>query len=342
MLGAGVIGLTTASVLLDRGFDVTVRAAESWPRACSAAAGGVWFPILAGDPSLTPPGYADRMERWTSSSWRRYEPKVGASWGVRWITNHELFASPTEPEDYLRKLLPDFEATGDENLPAGFTHRWSFRTFLIESPVFLRRLLAALRSEGVRSVVQRFGDVEQIESIDADVVVNCTGLGSRSLFGDRALRGIRGFQVLHAPVRLPYVIVADEFSAMPRRDALALGSLFLDDPEGTNEVALRERALDRIWKTVGSWTARPGGIGIPPGTLDAASVRRVVTGVRPYRDGGVRLEAEDLAATTIVHNYGHGGSGYTIAWGCADECADICAEVVSLRSRRRTQPRRSA
>src|SRR5262245_56902897 len=36
---------------------------------------------------------------------------------------------------------------------------------------------------------------------------------------------------------------------------------------------------------------------------------------RPYRAGGARIETERLGRKTIVHNYGHGGSGWSLSWG---------------------------
>jgi glycine/D-amino acid oxidase-like deaminating enzyme len=53
--------------------------------------------------------------------------------------------------------------------------------------------------------------------------------------------------------------------------------------------------------------------------LSDARVLRFTAGLRPYRAGGVRLELERLGDRTLVHDYGHGGAGITLAWGCADE-----------------------
>ena len=40
-----------------------------------------------------------------------------------------------------------------------------------------------------------------------------------------------------------------------------------------------------------------------------------LVGLRPERRGGVRVEREG----DVIHNYGHGGAGVTLAWGCAGE-----------------------
>jgi len=55
----------------------------------------------------------------------------------------------------------------------------------------------------------------------------------------------------------------------------------------------------------------------------------VKVGLRPFRKSGVRLERERLSdGRTVIHNYGHGGAGFTLSWACAEE---VCA-IASLTS----------
>ena len=62
---------------------------------------------------------------------------------------------------------------------------------------------------------------------------------------------------------------------------------------------------------------------IAPG-LAAARVIESVVGLRPGRPE-IRLEMdESLLPVPVVHNYGHGGSGVTVGWGCA---ADVVAAI---------------
>lgn len=326
-----MVGLSTALLLLERRYPVTIYAKTWGLETDSSAAGAVWFPVLTGDTSEAAKNDEDLLPEWTSASWGWYAGLVGAGWGVRWIENHEFFATSRSPEPYLADLLPRFEACDDPRLPVGYTHRWTFRTFLIETPIFLRQLVRAVEELGGAFVQAHFRDVDDVDRLPADVVVNCTGLGSRTLFGDRTVRGIRGYQLLHDAVSLPSAVVADEFSCLPRADALALGSLFLDDPVRgagpVDGVTNRSAAAERIWSTVTGWIAEPGGIGLPEGVFHRDRIRSIVTGVRPYREAGVRLETEHLATTPVVHNYGHGGSGFTLAWGCAQHATRLCQQL---------------
>jgi glycine/D-amino acid oxidase-like deaminating enzyme len=51
--------------------------------------------------------------------------------------------------------------------------------------------------------------------------------------------------------------------------------------------------------------------------------RPPVAGIRPYRDATFRLAPETVGDAFVVHNYGHGGGGITLSWGCALEVVDI-------------------
>ena len=65
---------------------------------------------------------------------------------------------------------------------------------------------------------------------------------------------------------------------------------------------------------------------LPSPDLSEDQVMRFVAGLRPYRSGTVRIEAEQLGQQTIIHHYGHGGAGFTLSWGTADEAADLLAQ----------------
>ncbi len=66
---------------------------------------------------------------------------------------------------------------------------------------------------------------------------------------------------------------------------------------------------------------------LPPPDLSDAALLRVVSGIRPCRRGGIRLEAEQMTlgarSKTVIHNYGQGGCGVTLSLGCAQLAADL-------------------
>src|SRR3954452_42677 len=61
----------------------------------------------------------------------------------------------------------------------------------------------------------------------------------------------------------------------------------------------------------------------PDFTFDADQPGACIAGVRPYRNGSYRLDAETISGKFFVHNYGHGGAGITLSWGCAAKVRDI-------------------
>ncbi len=66
---------------------------------------------------------------------------------------------------------------------------------------------------------------------------------------------------------------------------------------------------------------------LPTPDLGDDQILGAVCGLRPCRHGGLRLEIEQLGSKTIVHNYGHGGAGITLAFGTAEIAADLVAQV---------------
>ena len=153
-----------------------------------------------------------------------------------------------------------------------------------------------------------------LDDLDGDFVVNCTGLGARALTGDAALGASLGQTVVVASDRLdPRVMLSDDrnpgamFYVIPRRGEFVLGgcAIPLDADEAPSEdPELSVAILDRCRRA-----------GFDPG-----SVLYVRTGLRPVR-ADVRLEREGR----VVHNYGHGGAGYTLSWGCAEEVAQLAS-----------------
>jgi D-amino-acid oxidase len=177
-----------------------------------------------------------------------------------------------------------------------------------DTTVHLPWLVQAVRAHGGTFVTRTIGSLAEALA-EARSVVNCTGLGAAALCNDRELRPVRGQVVLVERVALPHALIDDAseqpFYAIPRRDDVVLG--------GTAQPGdLRTEPDDADTASVLAGMAQR----LP--VLRGAKVRAVRVGLRPARST-VRLELEPAAGGRLVHNYGHGGSGYTLAWGCAEE-----------------------
>ena len=57
--------------------------------------------------------------------------------------------------------------------------------------------------------------------------------------------------------------------------------------------------------------------------LSAERLERITVCSRPFRPGGPRIEAETFAGKLLVHNYGHGGAGWSLSWGSSERAADL-------------------
>lgn len=299
MVGGGVSGLTCAVVLAELGLEVEVRAREAAPQTTSAVAAALWYPYKAGPP--------DAVARWSRASYRVFcDLARDPATGVAIRPGLELLPEPMGEEPWREDLLGLRQARASELRP-GYGYGWVFESPVIEMPVYLEWLTARLYARGgfLRQVEVR--SLEEL-AVEADLVVNCAGLGARELTGDATMVPVRG-QVLrvercgvtrftlddHNPAGVTYVV--------PRSHDCVLGG---SAHEGRDDLALDEREAQEI-------LARCRGL---EPRLAHAAVLGVGIGVRPWR-AEVRLEAERLGGGIVIHDYGHGGAGVTLSWGCA-------------------------
>ncbi len=291
VVGAGVIGLTCAVELQRAGHDVTVIAEQPGDATVSSVAGAIWFPYRAGP--------VDRVAAWARRTRDRLEAlaQTTPDAGVDVLTCWEI---TDEPAPWWLPAAPD-AARAAAPVP-GAPPAWRFRAPRVEPAAHLPWLEAQLDRPVVRARLDALADAP------GDLVVHCAGLGARRLAGDRALGGLLGQVLVTAPGRadLRTSITDDRdpdalFYVIPRRDSLVLGGCAIThagDDAPAADAALTARIL--------ADAARLG--------VDVGPVRAVRTGLRPYRPE-VRLERDGR----VIHCYGHGGAGYTLALGCAED-----------------------
>jgi D-amino-acid oxidase len=305
VVGAGAIGMATALVLQERGHRVEVWAKHEPAATVSAVAGAIWYPFLA-EPR-------ERVRQWAAVTWRRLaELARDPASGVAMQVVTEVFAT-AEPDLWWAAAVPSLAWLPPAAVPAGRAAAVQLEVPVCDVPVHLPWLW--------RTFVQRGGVVRQraVTSLDeafaaAPCVVNCTGLGAAALCGDRSLQPVRG-QVVVVERKPGIAAWIDDTGAapcyvIPRGDEIVLGGTaqpgdLRADADPNDTAAILARVAAQV----------PG--------LQRPQVREVKVGLRPCRPT-VRLEAERLAGgRRLVHNYGHGGSGYTLAWGCAEEVAAL-------------------
>jgi D-amino-acid oxidase len=308
VVGAGIIGLTTAARLLATGHRVRVVTATPIEQSTSYLAAAVWFPTHVGP--------ADRVSGWGR---RTYDVLAEqAARGVPGVVMREslaVYREPPERPDWADAVRGVRAATAAE-LPPGYPYGLRFVVPLVEMPLYLPWLAERIRGDGAQMYQRRLHSLAELAEDGVDAIVNCSGLAARELVGDGSVYPVRG-QIVRVTNPGLTMSVRDENHPEGRayvhpraHDCILGGTLDVNawdthvDPE-TAESILR-RCRD-----------------IAPALADAAVIEHVV-GLRPGRSV-VRLEEDTLdePGPRILHNYGHGGAGITIGWGCADEIAGL-------------------
>jgi len=308
VVGAGVVGLTTAICLSEAGLTTRIISARPPSATTSFAAGALW-----GLPRCGPP---DRTRAWGKVGLEMLSALAATpASGVRQVRGREVSADPASPAEWA-DLVPDLRLCQACELPAGFSCGWTYTAPAVAMPVYLEYLLARFRAAG-GSV--SYGPVSSLTSadgpLDAPVVVNCTGVGARDLVPDPEVTPVRGqvvvvrnpgieeFLIDHTMHGTHYVYV------FPHGDVVLLGGTA---EEGDWDVTARPDTASRI---IADCSAH-----FP--SLRGAQVVAHRVGLRPVRPA-VRHEAEPLGGGRVLwHNYGHGGAGVSLSWGCAREITE--------------------
>jgi glycine/D-amino acid oxidase-like deaminating enzyme len=223
VLGSGVVGLSTARVLQERGARVRIYAREFPPHTTSDVAGAEWSPDIV-DRGATPALRA-RLERMLVRSWRRFQALVGERWGVAPRPIYEAEDVPSGLDQLPRGLLPAPLRVARLPFAPARSGR-VYRTLLIEAPVYLARLADEVQRAGGELTTRAFSDASELARLPAQAIVNCLGLGAATLFADPAVVPIRGQLVHLRPQSLPYLLDHPNGYMVPRSDALVLGGTF--------------------------------------------------------------------------------------------------------------------
>ena len=310
VVGCGVSGLSCAIRLAEAGFTVRILARERTPNTTSDIAAAVWYPFRCGS--------ADRGLAWSRRTFRVLrELSHDRATGVSLVEGIDLLPDDDAATPWWKDAVEHFRAAHRVEIPDGSPAAWVFEAPVVAMPVYMRWLEAKAASLGIAI------ETRTVESLDAvleecPVVVDCAGLGARELTGDPTLVPIRGQVVRVEPGHVRRFVQAgggDELAyIIPRPDCTVLG--------GTQDVGVWDTAVDP--GTAQAILARC--VALEPDLADARVLSHAV-GLRPGRPEP-RLETERRDGGVVVHNYGHGGGGVTLSWGCAEEVVRHVAAAV--------------
>jgi D-amino-acid oxidase len=314
VIGGGISGLTTAIAAQERGFAVELTCAELPWDTTSAVAAAVWHPFFQ-------PPDETYLRRAAATYERLTKLAAEDGTGVHMRTLTEYFRDSAAPPWWMAAV------DGGEEVarPPGYRGAFAMPVPVPDTSRYLRYLTGEFAVRGgklrrglVRDVVREAGS--------AAWVVNCTGFGATALTGDTGLSLVRGV-VLRCtkPDGVEDCWIDDSDPLLPtyviaREDDVILGGtadpgLVATTPSPEVVAGIRRRCAELV-----------------PAT-DGCRVLETKVGFRPARPS-VRLE-RDAAVANLVHNYGHGGAGFTLSWGCAEDTAALLGDPPDAAGRPR-------
>ena len=340
IVGAGVSGLTCGVLFAERGYRTAIFATETGQQTTSAAAGAVWFPydvepaervipwalrtfdVLADLARISASGVSIIEARQFSRTGDLPIPDwaipLGASVIPRFSTSLRtgFVENGAARESATWTGRPKAERTASERIQSleSFKSGFSLTVPLMDTTIYLDYLAARFRKAGEINANVHFENLDNVDQ-KFDLVINCAGIGARELVRDADLEPHRGQVAIVPRIQdLSCAIVCDDaplMYAIPRTNDCVFG--------GTNDISDNLAADPATTSRIVAECSRVLNIDKPP-----VLAERV--GLRPFRRSGVRLERDRLRdGRPVIHNYGHGGAGFTLSWGCAREVLDIAA-----------------
>jgi len=235
VIGCGVIGLSTARLLQQRGHKVTIYAKALPPDTTSNLAGGLWEPVAVFDHARVTPEFRRQFAEAGRFAFRRFQPLAGEIYGVRWLPLYWLsndaprrVPPPDSPNSDVESLYPESRdlSTAENPFRTAYAHRAD--SMLIEPAIYLNALMRDFLTAHGEIVVREFGDARELASLPEPLLFNCTGLGARALFRDDELMPIRGQLTFLLPQpEIDYMTIGPGNAYMfPRHDGILLGGSF--------------------------------------------------------------------------------------------------------------------
>jgi hypothetical protein len=241
VLGAGIVGMTTADLLRDRGYSVRIYTEHITPNTTSDVAGGQFAPATVAI------GGSERRDRWMCVASDYYLPRAGTGCGVDRVINFTV----GDAGGALRHLPDDhFQRRSLNRLPIDGVNQsgGAYETLVIAPPIYLRWLMERLIARRVTFRLQRIASPSDVADLPEQAVINCMGLGAKAVFGDDQLIPIRGRLLMLEPQPLGYLLSHPRGYLFSRPDAVVLGGTYdrgqtdsTEDPRVTGELLERHQ-----------------------------------------------------------------------------------------------------
>lgn len=309
VVGSGVIGMTTALCLARNAYKTTVVAKDRHAQTTSASAAALWYPFKA-EPKEKVAAWAQR----SLAVFREMESIPEA--GVVWPEFSELLL-PEADLPWWRTTVEGFRYDDQiVSLPAGRRRVCHYYVPIMDTNTYLDYLYQSLKALDVAFVEADLSSIDQAFDF-GETVVNCSGIGAIKLVNDHDLHPGRGqvVRIKRQPSHLPVLDLTQDpkfAHVTPRLHDTIVGGTYEEgvfslEPDPNETMAIIERCK-AIFPALGE--------------VSKSDILGTVCGLRPVRSA-VRVEPERFGKSWIFHNYGHGGAGFTLSWGCAEEIVSL-------------------
>lgn len=333
VIGAGIVGLSTAVLAQETipGLHVTLISEHFSPDTTGDGSAGCWMPYCLKD---TP---ESNIVRWSSKTYQNilklWKSVEAGDVGVSLIPCYKLTDNPGGANEELpewTKIPVAYQIiNGHQAQKLALVNDSKFTggihcciVFTLEPSRFLPYLMKKFKLNGGKVLQHKMESLQELCGQQYDAVVNCSGVQAHNLVGDNSVQPVRG-QVLR--VKAPWVFHA----------------VFEERDDGNYIIPNEECVILGGTQQEGNWNTKPdpadsisihkGCCKLIPGLKDA-TVLKEWAGLRPGRPQ-VRLERDHIRdkygnTLEVIHNYGHGGSGVTLSWGCAHDVVDILKDIL--------------
>ena len=344
IVGAGVsglsVGLCLAETHVTRDLNLTIFSDKfscpGHPRdgITSDRAGGFIRALDSGTSDYGGTANESETRRWATVTYERLqylqEDGSGTKFGLikpPFLMGHE--DSPALP--WYTTLHPEFRVLSpteavEHGMPPGLKTVWKFDCYCIDTSLYLDWLRRCFTERGGLVVRRRIKNLGQLTR-DYDIVVNCTGLGARELVGDSSLYPVRGQLLELGGVNMKAAYHVNELGrehityTIPRLGSVILGGSaeshnWSTDVNAEQTESIYRRCVEMCPQLAGS------------------KVVRTWAGLRPARPTvRVEVDSEFGGESLLLHNYGHGGHGFTLSWGCATDITEMIATHLQLETK---------
>lgn len=280
--------------------------------------------------------FSSRVNKWGSDTFQHYldifNSPDAATAGIFMCPAYELYHEPVPDPDWSI-VVPSYRHLSTTDLAMYdpqkiYKYGFAYDTIIAEGRLYMQYLIEKIKSYTGRATILTGCHVASLTDLssygdDFAAVINCTGLGARELVDDASVFPIRGHVLRVKAPWVRYHVEAEQKDhpelpayVIPNSDTIVLGGTKkLNDEDLTPRKEDRDAILARCTAAVPS--------------LVAAEFVDEWVGLRPGRPS-VRLELEKFDSSgdmtpLVCHSYGYGGSGLTLAWGCACDAVDLLA-----------------